>query len=39
MKSMGAGDNRLTKCLIDYLRCLMACFERFIRFLTRNTYI
>lgn len=39
MKTMGGGQNKVTMCLIDYLRCIMACFERFIRFLTRTTYI
>ena len=39
MKAVGAGDDRITKCLLNCLRCVMECFERFIRFLTRNTYI
>ncbi len=39
MKAVGAGEDRITKCLLTCLRCVMNCFERFIRFLTRNTYI
>lgn len=39
MEKMGASKNKVTKCLLKCLSCLMACFERFIRFLTRNAYI
>lgn len=34
-----SGDNRCTKCLLDCLSCLVACFERFIEFLNKNAYI
>ena len=39
MEKMGASQNKVTKCLLDCMSCLMACFERFIRFLNRNAYI
>lgn len=34
-----AGDNKCTKCLLDCLSCVVACFERFIEFLNKNAYI
>lgn len=27
------------KCCIDYIRCCLACFERFIRFISHNAFI
>lgn len=39
MEKMGASQNKCTKCILNCLSCVMACFERFIRFLTRNAYI
>ena len=34
-----SGNNGLTKCLVGCIRCCLACFDRFIRFLNRNAYI
>ncbi|CAD8120069.1 unnamed protein product [Paramecium sonneborni] len=34
-----SGDNKCTKCILDCLSCLVACFERFIEFLNKNAYI
>ena len=39
MKKTGADKNKCLKCLINCLRCYMACFERFIKFLTKYAYI
>lgn len=34
-----SGGNACTKCLLGYIRCCLACFDRFIRYLNRNAYI
>ena len=34
-----SGDNGCTKCLVSCMRCCIACFDRFIRFVNRNAYI
>lgn len=34
-----AGNNGFTKCLLCCVRCCLDCFDRFIRYLTRNAYI
>eukprot|EP00825_Cyclidium_porcatum_P019462 TRINITY_DN220_c0_g1_i3.p1 TRINITY_DN220_c0_g1~~TRINITY_DN220_c0_g1_i3.p1 ORF type:complete len:664 (-),score=98.29 TRINITY_DN220_c0_g1_i3:141-2132(-) len=39
MKNSGAKKNKLVSCIVNCLRCYMACFERFIRFLNRQAYI
>ena len=33
------GNNGCTKCLLGYIRCCLACFDRFIRYINRNAYI
>jgi len=32
-------DNRFTRIAMAAVNCLLACFERFIRFLTKNAYV
>lgn len=39
MEDAGAGENGFTKCLISCIRCCLACFERFVRYINRNAYI
>jgi hypothetical protein len=39
MQSAGAGDNGFTKCLLNSIRCCLDCFDRLMRYLTRNAYI
>ena len=33
------GENAFTKCLLTSIRCCLDCFDRFMRYLTRNAYI
>jgi len=32
-------ENRMVKCMLKIVECLVACFERFIKFLNHNAYI
>ena len=34
-----SGNNGCTKCLVGCMRCCLACFDRFIRYINRNAYI
>jgi len=34
-----SGENGCTKCLVSSIRCCLACFDRFIRYINRNAYI
>jgi solute carrier family 44 (choline transporter-like protein), member 2/4/5 len=34
-----AGENGFTKCLLCCVRCCLDCFDRFMRYITRNAYI
>ena len=40
-KKIEAADpgNGCTKCIVGCLRCCLACFDRFIRYINRNAYI
>lgn len=38
-EKVAGSENKAVKCLLRCLSCLMACFERFIRFLNYNAYI
>lgn len=38
-KASGASQNQCVKCVLKCMLCLVSCFERFIKFLTRNAYI
>lgn len=33
------GNNKCTKCILDCLSCVVACFERCIEYLNKNAYI
>ena len=37
--SADPATNAIAKCCISYTRCCLACFERFIRFISRNAFI
>mmetsp|Transcript_18371 Transcript_18371/g.52619 ORF Transcript_18371/g.52619 Transcript_18371/m.52619 type:complete len:609 (-) Transcript_18371:185-2011(-) len=37
--SSGIKGNPLTDCILGVCTCCVACFERFLRFLTKNAYI
>ena len=37
--SADPASNACLGCIIKFLRCCIACFERFIRFITRNAVI
>ena len=39
MQDSGAGNNGCTKCLLGCIRCCLSCFDRFMRYITRNAYI
>jgi hypothetical protein len=39
MQSAGAGNNGFTKCMLGSIRCCLDCFDRLMRYLTRNAYI
>lgn len=39
MEKSGAGENGFTKALIGCTRCCLGCFDRMLRYLTRNAYI
>ena len=32
-------ENKFTKIILSIIQCILACFERFIRFLTKNAYV
>lgn len=32
-------NNGCTKCIVGCMRCCLACFDRFIRYINRNAYI
>ena len=34
-----SGNNGCTKCLVGCMRCCLACFDRFIRYINMNAYI
>jgi len=34
-----SGNNGCTKCLVSCIRCCLACFDRFVRYINRNAYI
>ena len=37
--SADPASNAVAKCCISYVRCCLACFERFIRFISHNAFI
>lgn len=38
-KKAGWGEKQPFKCFLSYLKCISACFERFIKFINKNAYI